>query len=39
MVVGLEIRCSAEDLFHCLGSDLGKNLNSGSTSEKGFFPC
>ena len=35
MADGVEILCVAEDLFLCLGSDLGKDLNFGSTLEKG----
>ena len=35
MVVGLEIWCATEDLFLCLGSNLGKDHNSGSASERG----
>lgn len=31
----VEILCAAEGLFLCLGSDLGKHLNSGSASKKG----
>ena len=38
MVVGLKIRCVVEDLFLCLVSNLGKDLNSGVASEKGVFP-
>ena len=29
----------SKDLFLCLGSNLGKDLNSKSASEKGDSPC
>ena len=35
MADGVEILCVAEDLFLCLGSDLGKDPNYEPTSEKG----
>ena len=36
---GVEILCVAKDLFLFLGSDLGTDLNSGSTLEKDDTPC